>query len=391
MQLSKKLNDFMKKLIFLKSKILTIGVFFFYSTSAYPFMSDAKYALLIDYETNQILYEKNSRKKIYPASMSKLMTLYVLFDYLENNIISLDDKIFISENAWRKGGAISDSSTMFAEVSSYISVENIIRGIVIHSGNDACIAISEAISGSEEIFSKEMNFYAKKLGMSNTNYTNSTGLHDSNHFSTPYDMTLLAKSLIRDFPNFYHYFSEKEFTWNGIFQPNRNNLLSSDLGIDGIKTGKTSESGYSMIISSNKDNIRLIGIVGGLPSRDNRTIEMRKLINYGQRNFRKYNLFNKNEVLDEVDIWEGKRSKLNILTSENISLLLNIRTRRNLNAKYSFNQPIIAPIKKGQIIGKLTIYNDEKEIINSSLISGENIERNNIFGRILQKIRYLIN
>jgi D-alanyl-D-alanine carboxypeptidase (penicillin-binding protein 5/6) len=146
-----------------------------------------------------------------------------------------------------------------------------------------------------------------------------------------------------------------------------------------------------MIISSNKDNIRLIGIVGGLPSRDNRTIEMRKLINYGQRNFRKYNLFNKNEVLDEVDIWEGKRSKLNILTSENISLLLNIRTRRNLNAKYSFNQPIIAPIKKGQIIGKLTVYNDEKEIINSSLISGENIERNNIFGRILQKIRYLIN
>lgn len=391
MQLSKKLNDFMKKLIFLKSKILTVGVFFFYSTSAYPFMSDAKYALLIDYETNQILYEKNSRKKIYPASMSKLMTLYVLFDYLENNIISLDDKIFISENAWRKGGAISDSSTMFAEVSSYISVENIIRGIVIHSGNDACIAISEAISGSEEIFSKEMNFYAKKLGMSNTNYTNSTGLHDSNHFSTPYDMTLLAKSLIRDFPNFYHYFSEKEFTWNGIFQPNRNNLLGSDLGVDGLKTGKTSESGYSMIISSNKDNIRLIGIVGGLPSRDNRTIEMRKLINYGQRNFRKYNLFNKNEVLDEVDIWEGKKSKLNILTSENISLLLNIRTRRNLNAKYSFNQPIIAPIKKGQIIGKLTVYNDEKEIINSSLISGENIERNNIFGRILQKIRYLIN
>ena len=146
-----------------------------------------------------------------------------------------------------------------------------------------------------------------------------------------------------------------------------------------------------MIISSNKDNIRLIGIVGGLPSRDNRTIEMRKLINYGQRNFRKYNLFNKNDVLDKVDIWEGKKSKLNILTSENISLLLNIRTKRNLNAKYSFNQPIIAPIKKGQIIGELTVYNDEKEIVNSSLISGENIERSNFFGRILQKIRYLIN
>ena len=391
MQLSKKLNDFMKKLIFLKSKILTIGVFFFYSTSAYPFMSDAKYALLIDYETNQILYEKNSRKKIYPASMSKLMTLYVLFDYLENNIISLDDKIFISENAWRKGGAISDSSTMFAEVSSYISVENIIRGIVIHSGNDACIAISEAISGSEEIFSKEMNFYAKKLGMSNTNYTNSTGLHDSNHFSTPYDMTLLAKSLIRDFPNFYHYFSEKEFTWNGIFQPNRNNLLGNNLGIDGLKTGKTSQSGFSMVVSSKKENIRLIGIISGLSSKDSRTLEMKKLINYGQKSFRKYKLFTNSDIIKKVKVWDGKKNYLNMIISEDINLLLNIRAKRNLNAKILFNEPIIAPIKKDQVIGKLILFNDKVEIMNSNLISGEDIERKNIFGRTIQKIGYLIN
>ena len=207
--------------------------------------------------------------------MSKLMTLYILFDSLKKGIVTLDDKFVVSRNAYQKEG-----STIYAELGTEISVQNLIRGIIVSSGNDACIAISEAISGSEEIFSNEMNFYAKNLGMSDTNYTNSTGLHDNNHFSTPYDMTLLAKSLIKDFPNFYHYFSEKEFTWNGIFQPNRNNLLGSDLGVDGLKTGKTSESGYSMIISSNKDNIRLIGIVGGLPSRDNRTIEMRKLINY---------------------------------------------------------------------------------------------------------------
>jgi len=337
------------------------------------------------------LYEKNSRKKIFPASMSKLMTLYILFDYLEKNIISLDEKIFISENAWRKGGAVSESSTMFAEVSSYISVENIIRGIVIQSGNDACIAIAEAISGSEEIFSEEMNSYAKILGMNDTNFTNSTGLHNDNHYSTPLDVTILAKSLIKDFPNFYHYFSERNFTWNGIFQPNRNNLLSNNLGIDGLKTGKTDQSGYSMIVSSEKDNIRLIGIVSGLSSRDSRTTEMKKLINYGQKSFKKYRLFTNNDIIKEVKVWGGKKRNLKMLISEDISLLLNIRTRKNLNAKFVFNEPIIAPIKENQIIGKFILFNDKEEILNSNLISGENIEKNNFFERTLQKIEYLIN
>jgi D-alanyl-D-alanine carboxypeptidase (penicillin-binding protein 5/6) len=319
------------------------------------------------------------------------MTLYVLFDYLEKNIISLDEKIFISENAWRKGGAVSESSTMFAEVSSYISIENIIRGIVIQSGNDACIAISEAISGSEEIFADEMNSYAKKIGMNDTNFVNSTGLHNDNHYSTPLDMTILAKSLMKDFPNFYHYFSERNFTWNGIFQPNRNNLLGNNLGIDGLKTGKTSQSGYSMIVSSEKENVRLIGIVSGLSSKDSRTMEMKKLINYGQKSFRKYKLFTNRDIIKEVKVWGGKKINLNMLVSEDINLLLNIRTKRNLNAKILFNEPIIAPIKEDQIIGKLILYNDEEEIMNSNLISSENIERNNIFGRTFQKIRYLIN
>jgi D-alanyl-D-alanine carboxypeptidase (penicillin-binding protein 5/6) len=390
MRLLKILINLLNQITFKKIKIFII-ILIFFPNFAHSFKSDAEYALLIEYETDQVLYEKNSRKKIYPASMSKLMTLYVLFDYLEKNIISLDEKIFISENAWRKGGAVSESSTMFAEVSSYISVENIIKGIVIQSGNDACIAVSEAISGSEEIFSDEMNSYAKKLGMNDTNFVNSTGLHDDSHYSTPLDMAILAKSLIKDFPNFYHYFSERNFTWNGIFQPNRNNLLGNNLGIDGLKTGKTSQSGYSMIVSSEKENIRLIGIVSGLSSRDGRTMEMRKLINYGQKSFRKYKLFTNNDILKEVKVWEGKKSKLKMLISEDINLLLNIKTKRNLNAKILFNEPIIAPIKEDQIIGKLILFNDEEEIMNSNLISDENIERNNIFGRTLQKIGYLIN
>jgi D-alanyl-D-alanine carboxypeptidase (penicillin-binding protein 5/6) len=390
MRLLKIFINLLNQIAYKKIKILII-ILIVFPNFAHSFKSDAEFALLIEYETDQVLYEKNSRKKIYPASMSKLMTLYVLFDYLEKNIISLDEKIFISENAWRKGGAVSESSTMFAEVSSYISVENIIRGIVIQSGNDACIAISEAISGSEEIFADEMNSYAKKIGMNDTNFVNSTGLHNDNHYSTPLDMTILAKSLMKDFPNFYHYFSERNFTWNGIFQPNRNNLLGNNLGIDGLKTGKTSQSGYSMIVSSEKENVRLIGIVSGLSSKDSRTMEMKKLINYGQKSFRKYKLFTNRDIIKEVKVWGGKKINLNMLVSEDINLLLNIRTKRNLNAKILFNEPIIAPIKEDQIIGKLILYNDEEEIMNSNLISSENIERNNIFGRTFQKIRYLIN
>tara|TARA_Y100000766_G_scaffold182730_1_gene156813 strand:+ start:150 stop:1322 length:1173 start_codon:yes stop_codon:yes gene_type:complete len=390
MQLLKILINLLRQIASRKLKILII-ILIFSPNFAHSFKSDAEYALLIEYETNQVLYEKNSRKKIYPASMSKLMTLYILFDYLDKNIISLDEKIFISENAWRKGGAVSDSSTMFAEVSSYISIENIIKGIVIQSGNDACIAIAEAISGSEEIFSDEMNSYAKKLGMNDSNFVNSTGLHDDNHYSTPLDMTILAKSLIKDFPNFYHYFSEKSFTWNGIFQPNRNNLLGNNLGIDGLKTGKTSQSGFSMVVSSKKDNIRLIGIISGLSSKDSRTLEMKKLINYGQKSFRKYKLFTNSDIIKKVKVWDGKKNYLNMIISEDINLLLNIRAKRNLNAKILFNEPIIAPIKKDQVIGKLILFNDKVEIMNSNLISGEDVERKNIFGRTIQKIGYLIN
>jgi len=390
MLLLKILINLLNQITYRKIKILII-ILIFSPNFAHSFKSDADYALLIEYETNQVLYEKNSRKKIYPASMSKLMTLYILFDYLDKNIISLDEKIFISENAWRKGGAVSDSSTMFAEVSSYISIENIIKGIVIQSGNDACIAIAEAISGSEEIFSNEMNSYAKKLGMNDSNFVNSTGLHDDNHYSTPLDITILAKSLIKDFPNFYHYFSEKSFTWNGIFQPNRNNLLGNNLGIDGLKTGKTSQSGFSMVVSSKKENIRLIGIISGLSSRDSRTLEMKKLINYGQRSFRKYKLFTNSDIIKKVKVWDGKKNYLNMIISEDINLLLNIRAKRNLNAKILFNEPIIAPIKKDQVIGKLILFNDKVEIMNSNLISGEDVERKNIFGRTIQKIGYLIN
>ena len=366
-------------------------ILFFYSTPVFSFDTNSEYAFLIDYKTDQILFEKNSNKKIFPASMSKLMTLYVLFDYLDKGVLNMDDEFIISENAWRKGGAISDSSTMFAEVSSYVSIENLIRGIVIQSGNDACIAIAEGISGSEDLFAIEMNFFTQKLGMKDSNFKNSTGLHHKEHYTSARDLVILAKALISDFPQYYHFFSEENFTWNDIFQPNRNNLLKDNIGVDGLKTGKTDQSGFSMIVSSFINQTRLIAVLGGLPSKEKRTSEMRKLINYGQKAFKRSLVFKANQVIDNVEVWGGEESFADLAVSDDINLLLDIRGRRFLNARYLYNSPITAPIKKGDTLGKIIILNDDEIIIESNLISNKDIDSSNFIKRAIDAMGYLFN
>ena len=378
-------------MLFNKSFKIIFCILFFYSTPVFSFDTNSEYAFLLDYKTDQILFEKNSNKKIFPASMSKLMTLYVLFDYLDKGVVNMTDEFIISENAWRKGGAISDSSTMFAEVSSYVSIENLIRGIVIQSGNDACIAVAEGISGSEDLFATEMNFFTQKLGMKDSNFKNSTGLHHNEHYTSAKDLVILAKAIIKDFPQYYHFFSEENFTWNGIFQPNRNNLLKENIGVDGLKTGKTDQSGFSMIVSSFVNQTRLIAIVGGLPSKENRTSEMRKLINYGQKAFKRSLVFKANQVIDTVDVWGGEESFASLAISEDINLLLDIRGRRFLNARYLYNSPVTAPIKKGDKLGKIIILNDDEIIIESNLISNKDIDSGNLIEKALDAMGYLFN
>ena len=378
-------------MLFNKSLKIIFCILFFYSTPVFSFDTNSEYAFLLDYKTDQILFEKNSNKKIFPASMSKLMTLYVLFDYLDKGVVNMTDEFIISENAWRKGGAISDSSTMFAEVSSYVSIENLIRGIVIQSGNDACIAVAEGVSGSEDLFATEMNFFTQKLGMKDSNFKNSTGLHHNEHYTSAKDLVILAKAIIRDFPQYYHFFSEENFTWNGIFQPNRNNLLKENIGVDGLKTGKTDQSGFSMIVSSFVNQTRLIAIVGGLPSKENRTSEMRKLINYGQKAFKRSLVFKANQVIDTVDVWGGEESFASLAISEDINLLLDIRGRRFLNARYLYNSPVTAPIKKGDTLGKIIILNDDEIIIESNLISNKDIDSGNFIEKAVDAMGYLFN
>ena len=378
-------------MLFNKSFKIIFCILFFYSTPVFSFDTNSEYAFLLDYKTDQILFEKNSNKKIFPASMSKLMTLYVLFDYLEKGVVNMTDEFIISENPWRKGGAISDSSTMFAKVSSYVSIENLIRGIVIQSGNDACIAVAEGVSGSEDLFATEMNFFTQKLGMKDSNFKNSTGLHHNEHYTSAKDLVILAKAIIKDFPQYYHFFSEENFTWNGIFQPNRNNLLKENIGVDGLKTGKTDQSGFSMIVSSFVNQTRLIAIVGGLPSKEKRTSEMRKLINYGQKAFKRSLVFKANQVIDTVDVWGGEESFASLAISEDINLLLDIRGRRFLNARYLYNSPVTAPIKKGDTLGKIIILNDDEIIIESNLISNKDIDSGNFIEKAVDAMGYLFN
>ena len=378
-------------MLFNKSFKIIFCILFFYSTPVFSFDTNSEYAFLLDYKTDQILFEKNSNKKIFPASMSKLMTLYVLFDYLDKGVVNMTDEFMISENAWRKGGAISDSSTMFAEVSSYVSIENLIRGIVIQSANDACIAVAEGVSGSEDLFATEMNFFTQKLGMKDSNFKNSTGLHHNEHYTSAKDLVILAKAIIKDFPQYYHFFSEENFTWNGIFQPNRNNLLKENIGVDGLKTGKTDQSGFSMIVSSFVNQTRLIAIVGGLPSKEKRTSEMRKLINYGQKAFKRSLVFKANQVIDTVDVWGGEESFAGLAISEDINLLLDIRGRRFLNARYLYKSPVTAPIKKGDTLGKIIILNDDEIIIESNLISNKDIDSGNFIEKAVDAMGYLFN
>jgi len=351
----------------------------------FSFDTSAENALLIDFDTNQILYSKNEEKKIYPASMSKLMTLYILFDSLKKGIVTLDDKFVVSRNAYQKEG-----STIYAELGTEISVQNLIRGIIVSSGNDACIIVAEALSGSEDNFANQMNFYAEEMGLRNSNFKNSSGLHNEDHYTSAEDLVKLSKLLITDFPEYYPYFAERSFTWNSIIQYNRNNILRLDLGVDGLKTGYTSKSGYGVIVSSEKNGRRLIGIVTGLKSVDDRTNEISRLINYGYRGFKSYSVFKDNQIIDYAKVWKGNKNNLPLIVDKDINLLLDIPGRRGINVEYKYNEPIYAPIFKGDVVGSIDIIIPGRKNIKLDLLAGEDVKQVNFFTGFIRSLDYFL-
>jgi len=353
----------------------------------------ARTAILQDYLSGDILYEKNADLSIFPASMTKIMTAIVAFDLLKKADISLEDKFFVSENAWRLSEA--GYSSMFIMVGDEISVKNLLKGIIVSSGNDACIALAEGIAGTEEEFAIMMTSKAKEIGMENTNFSNSSGINSPNNLSTVRDILIMSNYLIKNYPDYYEYFKEKEFTWertggDPITQGNRNPLLYKNIGVDGIKTGYLSYEKYSLASSMLRNGRRLIAVGSGFETKNSRSKESAKLLTYGITNFSTIEIAKKNENFLKLDVWLGNKNKLRTSVKKDIYKTIPKARKKYLKVKVKYEGPIQAPIKKNDVIGKIEISYKDDFVSEHDLLALEDIKKINIFSRIIRSINYLI-
>ena len=381
----------------MKKKYLTTLMLFFCLFCSKIYSADldikAKTAILQDYLSGKILFEKEPDMSIYPASMTKIMTTIVAFDLIKSGQINLDDKFDISENAWRLSQA--GYSSMFIMVGDRVSVENLLRGIIVASGNDACVALAEGIAGSEEEFAIMMTSKANEIGMTNTNFTNSSGLNDPDNYSTVSDILIMSNYLIKNYPKFYEIFKEKKFTWDRtggdpITQGNRNPLLYKNFGADGIKTGYLAVERYSLASSIKRGDRRLIAVGSGFESISIRSKESQKLLTWGLTNFNTIEIAKKNSKFLEIDVWLGKKNKVGVYSSSDIYKTIQKARLRKLETKIIYDGPIEAPINKGDKVAKLIINYDGNLLSEHDLLASENIKKKNIISRILKSINYLI-
>ena len=353
----------------------------------------ARTAILQDYLSGEILYEKEPNRSIYPASMTKIMTSIIAFDLLRSGDLNLEEKFIISEKAWRL--STSGYSSMFVMVGDEVSVENLLRGIIVASGNDACIALAEGIAGTEEEFAIMMTSKAQELGMFDTNFANSSGINDPDNYSTVKDIMIMSNYLIKEHPDYYKWFSEKEFTWDRtggdpITQGNRNPLLYKNLGADGIKTGYLAVERYSLASSLERKGRRLIAVGSGFETKKSRSRESSKLLTYGLTNFDLVQISQADDPFFSVDVWLGKKNKVDVYTKENIYKTIKKGQKKLLKIKVLYDGPVEAPIKKDQILAKLQIVYDEELVGEYDLFSSNEIKRVNIFSRLLKSFNYLI-
>ena len=353
----------------------------------------ARTAILQDYLSGEILYEKEPNRSIYPASMTKIMTSIIAFDLLRSGDLNLDEKFIISEKAWRL--STSGYSSMFVMVGDEVSVENLLRGIIVASGNDACIALAEGIAGTEEEFAVMTTSKAQELGMFDTNFANSSGINDPDNYSTVKDIMIMSNYLIKEHPDYYKWFSEKEFTWDRtggdpITQGNRNPLLYKNLGADGIKTGYLAVERYSLASSLERKGRRLIAVGSGFETKKSRSRESSKLLTYGLTNFDLVQISQAENPFFSVDVWLGKKDKVDVYTKENIYKTIKKGQKKLLKIKVLYDGPVEAPIKKDQILAKLQIVYDEELVGEYDLFSSNEIKRVNIFSRLLKSFNYLI-
>ena len=353
----------------------------------------AKTAILQDYLSGEILYEKDADLSIYPASMTKIMTSIIAFELIKNGDLSLDDEFIISENAWRLSQ--SGYSSMFIMVGDSVSVEDLLRGIIVASGNDSCVALAEGIAGTESEFAILMTAKAKEIGMSNTNFTNSSGLNDPDNYSTARDILIMSHYLIKHYPEEYKYFKELNFTWNRtggdpITQGNRNPLLYKNMGADGIKTGYLAVEKFSLASSLIRNERRLIAVGSGFQTKNSRSKESTKLLTYGLTNFDTIEIGKKNNPFLELDVWLGNKNKVKVKLNEDIYKTIPKARKKYLKVKSVYSGPIEAPISENDVLGKLVISYKEEVVSEHKLLAAENVKRINIVSRIVRSINYLI-
>ncbi len=353
----------------------------------------ARTAILQDFLSGEILYEKDPDRSIYPASMTKIMTSIIAFDLIKSGDLSLDEKFIISEKAWRLSTA--GYSSMFVMVGDEVSVKNLLKGIIVASGNDACIALAEGIAGTEEEFSIMMTAKAKEIGMENTNFANSSGINDPDNYSTVRDIMIMSRYLISKHPDYYEWFKEKEFTWDRtggdpITQGNRNPLLYKNLGADGIKTGYLAVERYSLASSLIRKGRRLIAVGSGFETKNSRSRESSKLLTYGLTNFDLIEISKNRTPFGSVEVWLGKEDSVKVYTDKDIYKTIKKGQKKKLKAKIIYEGPIEAPIKKNQVVAKLKIIYDQDLIGEYKLLSAEEVKRVNIFSRLIRSLNYLI-
>ena len=355
------------------------------SSGSQSLETKAHHALMIDMETDTVLFEKAADVQMPPASMSKLMTIYMIFEKLKAGKLNLKDRFIVSEKAWRKGG-----SKMFVRVNRRVTIGDLLRGIIVQSGNDACIVIAEGLAGSEGAFADEMNSKAAEIGLKNSQFKNATGWPAKGHFMSARDLAILSTKLIKEFPDYYPMFAEKNFRYSKIKQGNRNPLLYRRGGADGLKTGHTEASGYGLTASAQREGRRLLLVLNGLSSSRERASEATRILDWGFRATKVYNLFKKGEAVGKADTWLGKEGKVPLIVDKNIKITMPRLARADMKVKLIFNNPIPAPVAKGTVVGSILINAPGMEDIRIPVKTARHIEELGFFGRINAAIKYLL-
>jgi serine-type D-Ala-D-Ala carboxypeptidase (penicillin-binding protein 5/6) len=352
-------------------------------------LTPAKQAMIYDYDAGEMLFCKSCQEPMPPSSMSKLMTVELVFQRLKDGRLKTETTMHVSETAWRQGQKDNESK-MWVALNSDVSVDDLLKGIIVQSGGDACVVVAETLGGSESGFAEMENARAKELGLTHSHFVNSSGLPDPEHYMSSEDLVKLSAHIIKDYPDYYPYFAMKDFTWSKIHQDNRNTLVNDNVGVDGLKTGHTDAGGYGIIASALRDGRRLIVVINGMPSERTRIAEARRLLDIGYREFKDYKLFQPSDVIAEADIWGGAKTKVALKVAQPLNVLIPVDSRRDMKVTLKYDMPLRAPIAAGQQIGTVTVSVPGRPDKVVPAVASETVQSTGIFDHMMMGLQMLV-